>query len=118
MPNFSKENLNYFCGFQTSDKYVKLFTNDQIVHKFHKLCSDHGAVPVLALLHAAVVPHWPRGSHPRCPLGPRQGHRLPRELDNAAAALHPGSELRSPPRRMDVQRLHTIFSTTFPILDI
>jgi hypothetical protein len=36
---------------------------------------------------------------PACyPLDPRRGCRLPRELDDAAIALHPGSKLdRSPP---------------------
>ena len=85
---FQKKNSSYFCGFQTSEKYVKWFTNDQIVHKlFANFTNYHGVVPVLALLHAAVVPHRPRGRHPRRPLGPRRGRRLPRELDDAAAAF-------------------------------
>jgi hypothetical protein len=42
----------------------------------------HGGVPVLVLLHAAVVLRRPRG---RRPLSPRRGCRLPRELDDAAA---------------------------------
>jgi hypothetical protein len=32
--------------------------------------------------------------------------------------LRPGSELDRSPCRIDVQRLHTIFFTTFPILNI
>jgi hypothetical protein len=46
---------------------------------------DHGVVPVLALLHAAVVPHRPCGRGPHHPLSPRRGHRHPLEVDDAAA---------------------------------
>ena len=93
---FQKKNSSYFCGFQTSEKYVKWFTNDQIVHKlFANFTNYHGVVPVLALLHAAVVPHQPRGRQPRHPLGPRRGRCLPHELDDATDALHPGSELEA-----------------------
>jgi len=93
--NFQKKS-SYLCGFKTSEKYVKWFTNDQIVHKlFANFTNYHGIVPVLALLHAAVVLHRPRGHHPRRPLGPRRGRRLPRELDDATDALRPGSELKA-----------------------
>jgi hypothetical protein len=116
MLNFSKENSNYFRGFQTSDKHVKLLI--KLFTNFTNYVPDHGIVPVLVLLHATVVPHRPRGSHLCCPLGPRQGRRLPHELEDAAATLHPGSGLRSPPAGWLCSAYTPFFSTTFHILEI
>jgi hypothetical protein len=51
MLNVSKENSNYFCGFQTSDKYVKLLI--KLFTNFTNYVPNHGIVPVLVLLHVA-----------------------------------------------------------------